>query len=137
MTAPNESKDVPAKEKFNVLTVLSAYTGVLMCKFSDMHEYIEKVMERAVWTHQLADQRIQDEIRDKIKSNGDFDKAINQISALESRIKVLTDAGWNAVHAHTRYIKHETPGTYDELRIYIGCLRETLSQPNASTEVKP
>ena len=28
--------------------IVSAYTGVLMCDFSDMHEYIEKVMGRPV-----------------------------------------------------------------------------------------
>lgn len=34
--------------------IVSAYTGVLMCDFADLHEYIEKIMGRPVWTHELA-----------------------------------------------------------------------------------
>lgn len=34
--------------------IVSAYTGFLMCNFGDMHEYIEKIMGRPVWTHELA-----------------------------------------------------------------------------------
>lgn len=47
--------------------IVSAYTGVLMCDFSDMHEYIEKVMGRPVWTHELADDRIIAQIKEKVK----------------------------------------------------------------------
>lgn len=43
--------------------VVSAYTGYLMCNFSDMHEYIEKVMGRPVWTHEMADKRIMAQVR--------------------------------------------------------------------------
>lgn len=34
--------------------VVSAYTGYLMCDFDLMHQYIEKVMGRPVWTHEMA-----------------------------------------------------------------------------------
>ena len=33
--------------------VVSAYTGVLLCDFADLHEYIEEIMGRPVWTHEL------------------------------------------------------------------------------------
>ena len=46
--------------------IVSAYTGVLMCDFADLHEYIEKIMGRPVWTHELALQEI------KAKSKEDF-----------------------------------------------------------------
>lgn len=50
--------------------IVSAYTGVLMCDFADLHEYIEKIMGRPVWTHELADHDIMQEI--KVKSKEDF-----------------------------------------------------------------
>ena len=33
--------------------VVSAYTGVLMCDFKDVHKYIEEKMGRPVFTHEL------------------------------------------------------------------------------------
>ena len=49
--------------------VVSAYTGVLMCDFSDLHEYIEKKLGRPVWTHELASEELQKEIRQKTKDD--------------------------------------------------------------------
>ena len=49
--------------------IVSAYTGILMCDFSDVHEYIEKILGRPVWTHELADKKIQDEIKAASKSD--------------------------------------------------------------------
>lgn len=34
--------------------IVGAYTGISCGPFSDMHEYIEKILERPVWTHELA-----------------------------------------------------------------------------------
>lgn len=34
--------------------VVSAYTGVLMCDFGDLHKYIEDKLGCPVWTHELA-----------------------------------------------------------------------------------
>lgn len=46
--------------------VLSAYTGILMCKtFSPVHEYIEEIMGRPVWTHEIP--MLADEIKEKSK----------------------------------------------------------------------
>ena len=48
--------------------IVSAYTGYLLCdNFSDVHEYIEKVLNRPVWTHELADEKILKEIRKAVK----------------------------------------------------------------------
>lgn len=47
--------------------VVSAYTGYLMCDFSDMHEYIEKKLGRPVWTHEMADKDIQEAIRNAVR----------------------------------------------------------------------
>jgi hypothetical protein len=34
--------------------VISAYTGVLCCKFDVLHAYVEKIMGRPVFTHEFA-----------------------------------------------------------------------------------
>jgi hypothetical protein len=47
--------------------VIGAYTGVLMTKFSDLHEYIEEVMERPVFTHELASTEVNDELKAKCR----------------------------------------------------------------------
>lgn len=47
--------------------IVSAYTGVLMCDFADLHEYIEKLLKRPVWTHELADHHVMEEIKAKSK----------------------------------------------------------------------
>ena len=47
--------------------IVSAYTGYLMCDFTSVHEYIEKVLGRPVFTHELAEKRIQKEIEEKVK----------------------------------------------------------------------
>ena len=50
------------------LVVISAYTGFLLCDdFGDMHEYIEQILGRPVWTHELADPKIIEEIREKAR----------------------------------------------------------------------
>lgn len=49
--------------------VVSAYTGVLMCNFSDLHAYIEKKLGRPVWTHELASESVLGEIREMVKED--------------------------------------------------------------------
>ena len=50
--------------------VISAYTGVLMCDISDLRKYIEKILGRPVYSHELADDNVCEEI--KAKSKADF-----------------------------------------------------------------
>ena len=57
-----------------VIVVLSAYTGILMCDMSEVHRYIEKLLGRPVWTHELASEALWSEIKEKAKP--DFHKII-------------------------------------------------------------
>lgn len=54
--------------------VLSTYTGILMCDFSEVHKYIEKLLSRPVWTHELASEALWETIKEKAKP--DFLKII-------------------------------------------------------------
>ena len=45
--------------------IVSAYTGHFIGDFSELHQYIEKVMGRPVLTHQMANQVFIDELRKK------------------------------------------------------------------------
>lgn len=47
--------------------IVSAYTGYLMCDFDDMHKYIEEKLGRPVWTHELAIDIVEKEIKEKVK----------------------------------------------------------------------
>lgn len=47
--------------------VLGAFTGILCGEMSDLHEYIEKIMGRPVWTHEMGQQSIADEIKEKAR----------------------------------------------------------------------
>ena len=47
--------------------IVSAYTGVLMCDFDDLHEYIQKKFGRPVFVHELVDKGIQKEVKEKSK----------------------------------------------------------------------
>ena len=42
----------------------------MLGNFSDMHQYIEEILERPVWTHELANEQVVQEIKDK--SRNDF-----------------------------------------------------------------
>lgn len=50
--------------------IVSAYTGILIGEFSDLHEYIEKILGRPIFSHQLANNEIYAEIKEK--SRNDF-----------------------------------------------------------------
>ena len=56
--------------------VVSAYTGFLMCDFSDVHEYIQKKLGRPIWTHEFA-MDLQKEIHEKVKP--DFLKICEEV----------------------------------------------------------
>ena len=46
--------------------IVSAYTGHLMCNFELVHEYIEKIMGRPVYTHEMSTEFFEKELRKKI-----------------------------------------------------------------------
>lgn len=55
--------------------VVEAYTGTVMLTGNDrdiFNKYLEKILGRPVWTHELADKAVQKEIKDK--SYNDFIK---------------------------------------------------------------
>lgn len=47
--------------------IISAYTGWLIGEFIDCHSYIEEVMDRPVFTHEMGDKTFTDELHDKCK----------------------------------------------------------------------
>lgn len=49
--------------------IVSAYTGILICEFSDFHEYIEKILNRPVFRYELADKEICVEIKEKSRKD--------------------------------------------------------------------
>lgn len=52
--------------------IVMAYTGVTMLsgeKFQIFHEYIEKILGRPVWTHELAIELVWNEIKEKSKDD--------------------------------------------------------------------
>lgn len=50
--------------------IISAYTGYLIGDFSAMHEYVEEIMDRPVFTHEFGDKEFTKEV--KAKSKEDF-----------------------------------------------------------------
>ena len=55
--------------------IIGAYTGILSGNFSDMHEYIEKLMGRSVWTYEMGNKEFLAELR--VAAKEDFLKIVN------------------------------------------------------------
>lgn len=49
--------------------IIGAYTGILCGPFGDMHAYIERIMGRPVWTHELGSKGCMDEVQKKAKAD--------------------------------------------------------------------
>ena len=49
--------------------IVMAYTGTVLGKFGVYHQYIEELLERPVYTHELASKSIIDEIKNKSKND--------------------------------------------------------------------
>lgn len=48
--------------------LLSAYTGYLLVPdFSELHEFCEKILGRPIFIHEFVDEKIVEEIREKLK----------------------------------------------------------------------
>ena len=47
--------------------VISAYTGILMSKYSLYHKYVEELLGRPVYTDELCSEKIHNTIKDKAK----------------------------------------------------------------------
>lgn len=47
--------------------IITAYTGIALGNFGDAQLYMEEVMRRPIWTHQLADPKMWEEIKEAAK----------------------------------------------------------------------
>lgn len=63
--------------------IIGAYTGILVGNFGDMHEYIEKIAGRPVYTHEMGNTLFMAEIKEKIKP--DLMKIVNIDDSLEQK----------------------------------------------------
>ena len=50
--------------------IISAFTGILAGPFNALHEYVEKIMGRPVFTHELGSAEVTAQIKEK--SRADF-----------------------------------------------------------------
>ena len=104
--------------------IVMAYTGVAMLtgeKFDIFHQYIEKLLGRPVYTHELAFKEIQDQIKEK--SNEDFLKVCAQNNddpmalapAVKAEIKEVLVPFCN-VTFDTEKLKELTDGIVERIR---------------------
>ena len=57
--------------------VIGAYTGILCGSFSDLHQYVEELLNRPVMTHEMGDRMVAEEIKQKAKA--DFLQICNSV----------------------------------------------------------
>jgi len=49
--------------------IVTVYTGILIGKFSDAHEYMEKLLGRPIFIHELASKEIIQKLKDLSKED--------------------------------------------------------------------
>lgn len=49
--------------------IVAAYTGIMIGDFSVMHDYVEKKLDRPVFTHEFADRETVDQIKEKTRED--------------------------------------------------------------------
>ena len=49
--------------------IITAHTGMMLGSFSDFHEYVEHIMDRLVWTHEMSRKEISNEIKQLSKND--------------------------------------------------------------------
>lgn len=59
--------------------IVGAYTGILIGKFDDLHQYVEQILQRPVFTHEMADPTTMDKI--KIAATDDFLQVCKEVTA--------------------------------------------------------
>lgn len=47
--------------------IITAYTGIVLGSFGEAHKFIEEILGRSVWTHELANNELWEEIKEKAK----------------------------------------------------------------------
>lgn len=86
--------------------IIMAYTGTCMLtgdKFEIFHEYVEELMGRPVLTHELANKKVQDEIKEKSKA--DFMKLCDEPESCDG--SVSRKALIKALNEMDRYIAND------------------------------
>ena len=116
--------------------IVSAYTGITMLtgeKFSIFHKYIEDIMGRPVFTHELADKAVWEEIKNRSKddfiricsededmercecADEDLEDPIKEIAdhyGLESQLDMLQEECAELIQAVSKYRRAKY--TYDD-----------------------
>jgi len=108
--------------------IVMAYTGVCMLsgdKFKIFHEYVENIMGRPVYTHEMVIKAIDDEIKEKAKTNfialcAEQEQTVCDIDAIRAEIADLDDADYDyegyykavtdALQIIDKYTKNEKKG---------------------------
>ena len=49
--------------------IVSAYTGILMTDFDSFHEFIEQKLCRPVWSHELANELVVNQLKEAVKED--------------------------------------------------------------------
>lgn len=49
--------------------IITAFTGVMSCPFSDFHEFVEKRLGRPIWTHEMGSPEFWEEIKQATKED--------------------------------------------------------------------
>ena len=49
--------------------IVTAYTGKMLGAFSTFHEYVEEIMGRPIFTHEMGRKEIAEEIKEKSKED--------------------------------------------------------------------
>ena len=49
--------------------IISAFTGILVGNFSDMHRYAARLFGREVWTHDFASEAFAAELKEKARAD--------------------------------------------------------------------
>ena len=53
----------------NEAAIVSAYTGIMLGEFSDMHEYAEKIMGHPIWTHQFGNKEFVEKFKEAARND--------------------------------------------------------------------
>lgn len=49
--------------------VISGFTGILCCQFSDLHQDVEKRLNRPVFTHEFAEKEVKEQIKEAYRED--------------------------------------------------------------------
>lgn len=108
--------------------IVSAYTGVLMCDFDDLHEYIQKKFGRPVFTHELADKGIQKEVEEKSKK--EFLEICNREEPEQMKGKWIDEGEYAEGHSEHAYYCSQCE------KHYIGWIGEFNFCPNCGAKME-